>query len=102
MFYFHPYLGKMNPFRRIFFRWAETIKVGAPLPPPPVLTYVDGPTVGHFEPMPATSGEIQQKTSIGVLGWVVKGDPSCFQWFPKTLEGKLYPTREDFQVGEYS
>ena len=45
---------------------------------------------------------IQQKTSIGVLGWVVKGDPSCFQWFPKTLEGKLYPTREDFQVGEHS
>ena len=92
----------MNPFRRIFFRWAETIKVGAPLPPPPVLTYVDGPTVGHFDPVPAISGEIQQKTSIGVLGWVVKGDPSCFQWFPKTLEGKLYPTREDFQVGEYS
>ena len=24
MFYFHPYLGKMNPFWLIFFRWVET------------------------------------------------------------------------------
>ena len=24
MFYFHPYLGKMNPFWRIFFKWVET------------------------------------------------------------------------------
>ena len=55
----------MNPFRRIFFRWAETIKVGAPLPPPPVLTYVDGPTVGHFEPVPDSTEDLDRSFGVG-------------------------------------